>query len=258
MKKILKKLSILGLSLALSFSALSVIPTQVSEMNQVEAASLKLNSTKLNLRPDYYRTLKLGKVSAKKCTWKSSNKKVVTVNKNGKIYTKKKGKAVISCTYKNKTYKCTVNVVDDLKLKDFDYDTTAKDYTTSEYNITNAVQAAAFGYTKAKQTECWDYGEYISNNLRGLSIGASTSAIEKKYGECDLYCDKNTEVEEWLNVTSGFNGDYVKFMENTSYVWEYNNVIKYDGVDYFMMKMFYFDENDTLIGSVVYARVNNL
>ena len=50
--------------------------------------------------------------SNKDVTWKSSDKKIATVDKNGKVKGKKKGKVTITVTTKDgkKTAKCTVNV----------------------------------------------------------------------------------------------------------------------------------------------------
>lgn len=57
-----------------------------------KSATLKLNGTK------------------QKVTWKSSNKKVATVNSKGKIVAKKTGKATITATVLKKKYTCKVTV----------------------------------------------------------------------------------------------------------------------------------------------------
>lgn len=50
------------------------------------------------------------KNTGKKVSWKSSDKRVASVGKTGKIKAKKKGKAVITATVEKKTYKCKVTV----------------------------------------------------------------------------------------------------------------------------------------------------
>lgn len=45
-----------------------------------------------------------------KVKWKSSNKRVATVSKNGVVKGKKKGKVTISAKVKGKTYKCKIKV----------------------------------------------------------------------------------------------------------------------------------------------------
>lgn len=64
---------------------------------------------KLTMHPGY--TANLLKGSSKgKVTWKSSNKKIVTVSKNGVVVAKKAGKAVITTKKGKKKYKTTVTV----------------------------------------------------------------------------------------------------------------------------------------------------
>ena len=253
MKGILKKFAVIGLAFALSISALSVIPSDVSQMAQVQAASLKLNYKELYLRPDYYRELKLGKISPKKCKWKSSNKNVVSVADNGEIYTEKTGKAVIFCIYKNKTYKCKVTVVDDLKLSDFEYDTTAKDY-TSDYHSKNAIEDAAIivdmydPYSHISE----DYGDLISYNMRGVSSGASNKEIEKKFGEYDEYFDANENPDMYNMFTSVRFKNYASQFDDISYLWSYNNKLNCGGYPFKVYKTFYIDSNDKVLGSVCF------
>jgi hypothetical protein len=83
---------------------------------KVEAASLKLNKEKVTLEMDAKLKLTLGKLSGTKSTWESSNEKIVTVNKWGIITAKSEGTAIVSATYQNNRYTCTVNVVDNNKI----------------------------------------------------------------------------------------------------------------------------------------------
>jgi alpha-amylase len=75
---------------------------------------IKLNKKKLTLKvKKSYRLKATLKPSGIKdtLTWKSSNKKVASVDKNGKIKAKKKGKAVITVTTSNgKKATCKVTV----------------------------------------------------------------------------------------------------------------------------------------------------
>ena len=251
MKEILKKLSVFGLAFAISFSAFGVMPTQLSELSEVQAASLKLSDKKLTLAANWDYTLNLGKVAGKKCVWKSSNKKVATVNKKGVVKTKKKGKAVISCTYKKKTYKCTITVVDAIGLSDFDFDTTAadcpKDYTNLvDWFDKNAISGGI--------TEIGDWGAHIDSNMRGLSIGDSYKDFQKKYGLEDYYMSKNTDSDNFIYFTSISD---LTFAADTNYICECNSVITYNGTNYFAMKLFYFNSNDELIGCINKICFNN-
>lgn len=85
----------------------------VAELPSVSVSEKKkniaLNKTSLTLKKGKTYQLKL-KNTTKKVTWKSSNKKVVTVGKKGKVTAKKKGTAVVSAISGKKTYRCKVKV----------------------------------------------------------------------------------------------------------------------------------------------------
>ena len=93
MKKI-KTLSLLLMALALCFSFLSV---------STYAAQVRLNFSEISVFAGKSKTLN-------KVTWKSSDKKIATVSKNGKVLGKKAGTAVITATVGGNSYKCTVTV----------------------------------------------------------------------------------------------------------------------------------------------------
>lgn len=99
MKKFNKSLAItLILSLCLTLAA------------PVDAKSkVKLNITKATLSVGGSINLKLLN-NKKKVTWKSSNKKVASVTKKGKVKAKKKGKASIVARVGKKKYTCKITV----------------------------------------------------------------------------------------------------------------------------------------------------
>ena len=74
-------------------------------------ATPRLNKTKVTVSVKKSYQLKVIGIS-KKATWKSSNKKVATVSKNGKVTGNKKGSAVITAKVNKKTYKCKVTVTE--------------------------------------------------------------------------------------------------------------------------------------------------
>ncbi len=82
---------------------------------QAAAKKIHLKKTKLTLYVGKTYTQKLldkkGKtISATKVKWKSANKKIATVSKNGKVTAKKKGNVKITATYKGKKYTFNVTV----------------------------------------------------------------------------------------------------------------------------------------------------
>lgn len=86
-----------------------------SVVAQAAKAKTHLNKTKKSIYIGKKYTLKLldkkGKtITATKVKWKSSNKKIASVNKNGVVTGKKAGKAKITATYKGKKYVATITV----------------------------------------------------------------------------------------------------------------------------------------------------
>ncbi|MDD6207592.1 MAG: Ig-like domain-containing protein [Clostridiales bacterium] len=118
----LRKVTHVMICLALAMAMfVAMMPCTVAEAVKVQNDPVQVNNdvnryVKLNKKSvsieagDSY-MLKLGNVSGKNVKWKSSKKSVATV-KNGKVTAKKVGKATIIATYKKKTYKCKVTVVE--------------------------------------------------------------------------------------------------------------------------------------------------
>ena len=72
-------------------------------------SALKLNSSRITLNPGKSYTLKVNGTKLAPA-WKSSNSKIVTVNKKGRIMAKKAGTAKITATLGGKKFVCTVTV----------------------------------------------------------------------------------------------------------------------------------------------------
>lgn len=87
--------------------------------------SPRLNYKKLSLYKGNTRQLKL-KYTKKKVKWSTSNKKIATVSKNGKVTAKKVGKCTITATAGGKKYKCKVTV----SYRECDFGAVLWDYDT--------------------------------------------------------------------------------------------------------------------------------
>ena len=81
----------------------------VTAMPQQAEAAVKISKKSTSVYVGQTVTLKVTGTSAK-VTWKSSNKKVATVNANGVVTGRKKGTATIRAKVSNKTLKCKVTV----------------------------------------------------------------------------------------------------------------------------------------------------
>ena len=100
-----------GLSVMVNFT----IDKIGKEATKIEAKSTKINKKKATVKVgeeiNLKVTLKPKNVTDNTITWKSSNKKVATVDKNGKVTAKKKGTCTITATTSNgKKAKCKITV----------------------------------------------------------------------------------------------------------------------------------------------------
>lgn len=92
---------------ALSFVTDSSLSVPVSK---AYAATPKLSAKKKTIAAGKSVTLKVKNAGKSKIVWKSSNKKIATVSKKGKVTAKKAGTAVISAKVGKKTLKCKITV----------------------------------------------------------------------------------------------------------------------------------------------------
>lgn len=127
--------------------------------------------------------------------WKTSNKKIATINSKGEILGKKKGKCTVSCTYNKKKYKCTVYVKDNIYVNrkkysvyDFDYANPALRITKAYYNkktlvvkckvynnrmfkLTSIDKIKVQVYSESK-TDSLNYYKMASRTFRKLKVNA--------------------------------------------------------------------------------------
>lgn len=146
------------------------------------ASKPKLNKTKITVNVYGKKTYQLKvKGTSKKVTWKSSNKKVATVSKNGKVTGKKKGTAVITAKVSGKSYKCKVTVKD-----------THKHVWKNHYK------------TVPKQTwhgkRFWSYTAACSCGLEFPTTGKYRETWEDHTMEMVFA----QELGEYLNITTGY------------------------------------------------------
>ena len=93
---------------------LSILPAESTILPGtvcVTEAAPRISSSKLTIIKGQSRTLKItGLKKGQKITWKSSNSKIVAVNKAGKLQAKAKGSATITGTVSKRKYTCKVTV----------------------------------------------------------------------------------------------------------------------------------------------------
>ena len=106
MKKVFKVLAVM---LILAIAAPIITPIADTAIT-AQAATVKLNKTKLNLDVGEVSTLKITGTK-KTVKWTSSNKKIATINKEGKVKGIKRGTATITAEVAGKKYTSKVSVV---------------------------------------------------------------------------------------------------------------------------------------------------
>lgn len=110
MKRTRRLLAILLSALCLiNIKPIATIPICDNVIVANAATKIAINKTKITLKKKQAYQLKITGTK-KKAKWKSSNSEVVSVDKNGKIYAKKKGNATITATVGDKKLKCKVTV----------------------------------------------------------------------------------------------------------------------------------------------------
>lgn len=87
-----------------------VLSVFVSNQSDAGSTTLNLTTDSYTLSQGKTLQLKINGVKAKKVKWKSSNKKVATVSKNGTVKAVKSGTATISGKYKGITFKTKITV----------------------------------------------------------------------------------------------------------------------------------------------------
>ena len=239
-----RKILAFVMAVTLSLSAVEVIP-QLNDTIVAEAATVKLDYKNFVLRPGWYIENKLKGAKASKVTWKSSNKKVATVNKKGKITGVKKGKATIIATYKNKSYKCTIKIVDDIgrddflsQTKDGDkfslVDTNESSEWIEEFEDICDYDDGKFYYWALNWTdEAGAY--YMAPYLRGIDIGSTYKAVTNAYGDCFSI--------EYVKDGDVFSGYYANAEHTPVYCVNAN----YTDGKFQFNRCFYFDENDKVV-----------
>lgn len=174
-------------------------PMTQNQADIVEAASVvKLSKKNINLVKGKTAKLRL-KAASGKIQWKSSNKSVVTVSKNGIVKAKKKGTAQICAKYNGKSYKCTVNVTNKKKQTSGQGKTTLNNTQSKAGLISIKTSTAAVdkGESVASKTEDKTADEPLKMVIDGeTTIPLSRSSIPFSF--------KNT-TNETLSISNGYN-----------------------------------------------------
>lgn len=99
------------LTLMMAVMVLFTMMPNTAEAAAKKSVTVSVSTKKLNVKRSAQLKVKYGKKNVtKKAKYKTSNKKVLTVNKKGKVTAKKTGKAIVTVKYKGKTKKVKFTV----------------------------------------------------------------------------------------------------------------------------------------------------
>ena len=99
------------LTLMMAVMVLFTMMPNTAEAAAKKSVTVSVSTKKLNVKRSAQLKVKYGKKNVtKKAKYKTSNKKVLTVNKKGKVTAKKTGKATVTVKYKGKTKKVKFTV----------------------------------------------------------------------------------------------------------------------------------------------------
>lgn len=162
---------------------------------EAKAKTPKLNKTKLTLTITEKKTkptvqLKV-KNAPKRAKWKTSNKKVATVSKKGKVTAKKKGTAIISVKVAKKTLKCKV-VVKDTRKKNSNTTSHKHDYVKSSWFYpTCDLDGEAYYYCRICQDKYTVVTPATGHNYVEVSQGIESftgkTMIKYQCAKCDKW-----------------------------------------------------------------------
>lgn len=172
-----------------------ILMLPVDSNMEVKASELRLNYRYYSMTGGY--TVKLKTRSGKKAKWRSTNKKVATVSKNGKVKAKKKGKCYIIAKRGNKIGKCKITVTRNIYLPNKEFKKTSLDVLrlkldlkTIEYNemgesiIVRKKSSFPLSLKNAKKKPKW---KTMNKNIATISNKGVVAAVSK--GKTIVYAE---------------------------------------------------------------------
>ena len=228
----MKKAKQILAAIMIAIMMICAAPVFCAPQLQVSAASqtqtIKLNKTKLSLYRTKTYTLKV-KGTKKTVSWSSSDKKTVSVNKNGKVKAKRVGTAVITAKVDGTKLKCKVTVKAPLTASVSKL--TLLEKQTKKITVTYALGGSVYwevdnsSIATCEWTKEWD-GNTTKLKIKGLKSGKTIVTISNdetsdivripvtvKYNGAAIEVSKTNITLEprqtgTVNVTINENSDY--------------------------------------------------
>lgn len=166
----------------------------------VTEAAPRISSSKLTMIKGQSRTLKItGLKKGQKITWKSSNSKIVTVNKAGKLFAKSAGNATITAQVNGIRFVCKVKIQKKATPAKPTPTAAPKPGIKLKNHILNKGKKASDGSVKI-ELNTHDESKKIDMDLGGLGSSSSSMQVSVDEYRSITYIPKTTV----LNSISGF------------------------------------------------------
>ena len=179
--------------LLLSLLLILLFAFNISDFSVKAGSDIKLNKKKVTIVIG--KTYKLKLYGAENVKWKSSDKKIATVSKTGKVKAKSEGKCSITAVYDGKSYTCKVTVK------------TAKSSDVSDADKANNDNAQK------------DYTVYRFRNSTLLDQHYEKHGIEMGFDSKESYEKAASDVinnPDALSKVEKEDGDFVYYLESTN------------------------------------------
>ncbi len=200
------------------YGVLVILLCVVGLSGQPAQAKTRLNKTKLTISVGQKVTLKV-KGSRKKAKWSSSNKKVATVSRKGKVRAKKAGKTTITAKVGKKKYRCKITVISIIIPTDGELieKTTEKVTEKTTEQGQNTVEKPSdeknnTSATPSEDTKKQDVGEY---SLDQVHTGEGTYYDRESGGAANIDYMENTYYTAAMNNEDYMNGLAGAYIEIT-------------------------------------------
>ncbi|MCR5726310.1 MAG: Ig-like domain-containing protein [Lachnospiraceae bacterium] len=166
-------------------------------------ASTKVSLSKKKVTLTVGKTKKLKLSGANDVTWKSSDKKIATVSKSGKITAKSVGKCTITATYAGKNYTCkvTVKAAKTVTTKERDFDKIISGNNPDDYMTNGRFDYNDFGWYMGAS----EYTEIVPGDFIFIfgNWYVQTGALEERPGSSFITIGKwDTSLEDRWNYAT--------------------------------------------------------
>jgi hypothetical protein len=197
-------------------SVSNVIPS-ISVTTVQAATKVKLSAEEIKIGEGGYTYLELDNAKSSKVKWSSENKKIASINAEGKVKGKKQGTTTITATYKGKKYNCEVTVV------------AAPDIKVEVLTGSGSISSVKINVQNNSSGKITVLNTGIMQDATVYYFKYDSVKFTMKYGL--LYSDSKTKIPKGSSKTIEFSNDDITSVTTGGSTYFHFNV-KYKGVTF--------------------------